>query len=674
MINEAAGTIEADGQLSLAQTFPSQPLINRGTLRAGVDSLLFINGGGFTPGPAEVDNTNGLIEVLEGGRVDLSQSLVSGGTLQTVGDGVFTVEQDFSEQDVARIRDAVVSGNIQFGDIDGFSGSNGQIELERINTNGQDLNFTLAGDQFFGSTGFGTISFVGDSRLDGGGTIRLAANGIGIFDSDSGVEGSLTNADHTIEGFGGINYQTQDFVNDTNGLINANVDERSLFLSTGSVDNSVINRGVLQASNGGELVIEGNDNDNNFGVPQNGFLDNTGGRIQALSGSVVRLNNQAVVVGGEIVGDDDSRLIVGLDRFGGFSSVRGGLRDVTLDVEVEFTEGVRNGFGLEGQIVNRKSISLSPSSTLVIDGDTTLSGGGTIQVEGIDRFDVVIATDRGQESHADKSSNTIQGTGRIGTDNSGLDIVNEATGVIDANVANGTLALGTEFGSSLTNRGVLRASNGGELEIILGNGTFDFDSGVFVEDVFVNDGIIEAQEASLVFSPGQLRNGVDGTLQGDGTIAFAASRTGIINEGTIAPGLSSGTLTLDTSVELAASSILEIDLFGTEDGQFDVLNVAGDLDLDGLLSVDLGDFNPTFTDEFIVATAGRFFGSFDDVVFGGSHLSNDGQFEFLVTLDETSATPGLRLSNFQATAVPEPGSAVLVGLVLSIGIARRRRS
>ena len=227
--------------------------------------------------------------------------------------------------------------------------------------------------------------------------------------------------------------------------------------------------------------------------------------------------------------------------------------------------------------------------------------------------------------------------------------------MIQANALFQTLTIISQGDSSLINRGTLRANNLGTLEIR--------------DENFDNDGIIDAQEASQILGLGSLRNGVDGILEGDGTIEFS----NIVNEGTISPGMTTGMLTLQGNVELASTSMLEIEIFGMEDGQFDVLDVIGDLELGGLLSVDLAGFTPTFEDQFLVAMANQFLGSFDNVSLGGLHRSNDGRFEFLVSLDDSALTPNLLLSNFQAVAVPEPGSAVLIGIAFSTGMTRRRR-
>ena len=645
VINEEDGLIEAFGALSVISSGTDQPLINRGTLRAGEDSLLVLNEReSFDDAPSVINNEGGIIEALSGAEVALTGSNTTGGVLRTLGDGTFSVREDGFGGGVTRISDATVGGNFQFAD------QNASLELEGISTNGELLSFSKAEDEFpfFDDFG-GRINFIGNSSLAEGGTIRLAAETIAITDVLAGDAGDLINVNSTIEGVGEIDYQTQDFTNEADGLINANVEDRALVISTGSADNAVVNRGTLRASDGGFLSINGNGD---------GVLDNTDGRIEAISGSAVILENQAIVNGGEIVGDDDSLLLLGTSSGFNAPSVVGALQDVTLDVTAELAN--RASFGFEGQIVNQQSILATSRNALVLTADTNFSGGGTIQLGaevGLDgSLRSTISDSRFEQSEAltlTNTDNTIQGYGTIGSPETS--VVNEAAGVIQANALFQTLTIGSQGDSSLINRGILRASNGSVLEIS--------------DQSFDNDGTIETLEASQVLGLGDLRNGIDGILQGDGTIQF----TNILNEGTIAPGMTLGMLTLEGNVELASSSILEIELFGTEDGQFDVLDVIGDLDLGGLLSVNLDGFTPTANDQFLVATANQFLGSFENVTLGELHRTNDGLFDFLVSVDDSALTPGLLLSNFQAVAIPEPSSAILIGIALATCFTRRRR-
>ncbi len=85
---------------------------------------------------------------------------------------------------------------------------------------------------------------------------------------------------------------------------------------------------------------------------------------------------------------------------------------------------------------------------------------------------------------------------------------------------------------------------------------------------------------------GTLTVGPKGFIGGNGTLT-AANR--VINGGLISPGLSPGVITVEGDYEQPAGGVLEIEIGGTEPGQFDVLHITGNAALAG--SVDLGFIN-----------------------------------------------------------------------------------
>ena len=125
----------------------------------------------------------------------------------------------------------------------------------------------------------------GGATLTGGGTVTLSGGDAGISEFVPGVQ-TLTIADQTIQGVGNIGRNSTDFVNQADGLINANVDGETLLIDALS---SFINSGTLQASGGGILELR-----------DAGATDfaNAGGTIEALDGSEVLLTTNARIVGG----------------------------------------------------------------------------------------------------------------------------------------------------------------------------------------------------------------------------------------------------------------------------------------------------------------------------------------------------------------------------------------
>lgn len=97
-----------------------------------------------------------------------------------------------------------------------------------------------------------------------------------------------------------------------------------------------------------------------------------------------------------------------------------------------------------------------------------------------------------------------------------------------------------------------------------------------------------------------------GRLGGTGTLTAAVD-----NAGTVAPGSSPGTLTIDGDYDQIDDGTLEMELAGTDDGAFDVLEATGTATLDGELQVELiGGFEPEVGDTFEILTADAVTGTF----------------------------------------------------------------
>jgi hypothetical protein len=91
-----------------------------------------------------------------------------------------------------------------------------------------------------------------------------------------------------------------------------------------------------------------------------------------------------------------------------------------------------------------------------------------------------------------------------------------------------------------------------------------------------------------------------GTVGGTGRINGALNNNG----GTVKPGSSTGTLTVDTTFSQSASGTLAIELAGTSAGEFDQLVVGGAATLDGQVSVTLlNGFEPNQGEVFTVVMA-----------------------------------------------------------------------
>ena len=117
---------------------------------------------------------------------------------------------------------------------------------------------------------------------------------------------------------------------------------------------------------------------------------------------------------------------------------------------------------LSGTISNTATIALDSTgdqTELQIIGDgVTLQGDGRVTLSGDAAIVVTSAA-----STLINVDNTICGAGLIGAGDGALTLINETHGTVNANVPGGTLILDTDV--TITNDGVLEATNGGTLQI-----------------------------------------------------------------------------------------------------------------------------------------------------------------------------------------------------------------
>ena len=130
---------------------------------------------------------------------------------------------------------------------------------------------------------------------------------------------------------------------------------------------------------------------------------------------------------------------------------------------------------------------------------------------------------------------------------------------------------------------------------------------------FTNNGnILISSGQSVTATGGAFDNTSTGDISGAGTLVV--STTTFTNAGTVAPGLSPGTLTVTGDYTQSSSGTLEIEIGGTTlDTDYDQLAVSGTATLDGTLDVSLlYTFFPTDADSFIVMTYSSVSGAFSD--------------------------------------------------------------
>ena len=629
IINQAAGVIDANvsGKTLFVNPDAADGLINHGLLRASNGGILYLDGsggGGFT-------NTGATITALDGSEVQLATgAVITGGTLTTVGSGVI---RNVSTATLNSLTNAgtFIGNNNTFTTLIGTITNTGSISL---NSGGNVADLILSGNVTL--TGGGSLNLVNFDRVYG-----------------SGV---LTNDDNTIQGFTNsasysLGLDQIGIVNQAAGVIDANVLGLTLFVNPRAAD-GLINHGLLRASNGGILYLDGSGG---------GGFTNTGATVTALDGSEVQLATGAVITGGTL-----STVGTGVIRNVSTATLN------SLTNAGTFIANNNTFTTLIGTITNTASISLNSGGNvadLILSGNVTLTGGGTLNLVNFDRvYGSGVLTN---------VNNTIQGFTNSTSYSLGLDqigIVNQAAGVIDANVLGLTLFVDPNATNGLVNQGVMRASNGGTL-FLSGNGG----------GAFTNSGTIEAtggtlQVSGTVTSSGTVDVGADSlSITGSGSYTQTAgtfrlaggsvtSTTALVfngglidargsmtaaltNSANLQPALGGTGLSVTGAVSLLSASKLTFQLGGlTQGSEYGFLNVNGTVALGGQLVLTfVNGFQNSVTnnDNFtVLSSSSALSGTFSNIASGTRLTTSDGFGTFVVTYTGNNVV----LSNFLGNA------------------------
>ncbi len=513
--------------------------INQKTVDADSDgnTLTLNGGGGVNNSGALIEATNGATLVIatavdnQAGNITSAGSTVNiingcaiqGGTLN--GPGFGTTNSALLDGSTASGPVTLASDCVWTGGLGTTTYVNGSI------VNKGAMAFTA------GSGNNTVLGLNGNTTLTGGGTLTLNSgdNWGQVYIQQQVGSLTLTNVDNTIQGYGVIGNGGLTFINQK--TVNANSDGNALTLNGGG---GVTNSGALiEATNGGTLVIAT-------------VVDNQGGNITS-AGSTVNIISGCAIQGGTLNGP-------------GFGTTNSAVLDgftqgaLTLAPDFTWTAGLGTTTCVNGAIVNKGAMAFTAGSGsntfLGLNGNTTLTGGGTITLNSGDNWGQVYVQQQVGSLTLTNADNTIQGYGVIG--NGGLTLVNGPAGKILANAPGQTLVINGSGG--LTNHGTLQVNGGSSLQVAA-------------------------------------------SLQNAGTVVLDASATGagiLSQTGNYIQG-STGTL-----IETIAPGF---------NGTF---NVTGNVNLDGTLNVNVvNGFTPAAGEMFtVVGFTGTLTGAFSN--FGGS--------------------------------------------------------
>ncbi len=467
-INQAAGVINANVASRTLTIDPNgDGFVNRGLLKAtngGILSLTGNAGGAF-------DNTGATI-LADGSEVQLTASVsVSGGILSAINDGLIraVTGQSVYLSNLTLKGPLVVDNNADLH-INGTITNNGTITLNAANSSSR-------------------LFLDCDSTLTGGGTLTLASTN---DQSNAQITGGhvLTNVNNLIQGEGNLGANSSQFINQAAGVINANVASRTLTIDPNG--NGFVNRGLLEATNGGILSLTGN---------AGGAFDNTGGTILADGeGSEVQLTASLTLSAGllEAMNGGLFRAVTGQSIYLSNLTLVGSLIvDNNADLHIN------------GTIDNQGTITFNADNSLTrlfLDGDSTLTGGGTLTLASTNDQSNAQITGGHVLTNFD---NTIEGEGNLGANSS--QFLNQAAGTINANVEGRTIVIDPN-GNGFVNQGLLEATNGGKL-FLTGNAGGSFN----------NSGTIAASGGTIQ---------IDGALTSSGTVDVGSDSLVITNSGT----------------------------------------------------------------------------------------------------------------------------------------------
>lgn len=358
--------------------------------------------------------------------------------------------------DTSVVIDDLTIGSADVLDIPGTSGNIGLMVAGTSISNGGVIE--LSGNGSNGTAG--TLYIGNDVTLSGGGTITLSSPsvyGIAYITQSGTVLHTLTNVDNTIQGNGVMGLNGLRVVNQASGIIDATSASGQIGTLTLTGGATVTNSGLLEATTGTLLIYNP--------------VANSGGNITANGGTVE-------------LGDAGAGATAAYVTGGRLNTINGGLLE-TAPGQVATLDGVTLSNGsaysapdnsfthILGAMTNAGTVAVTGgnghNSTIQLDGDATLNGGGlvTLTTNAAGGGVALIAQNGAAGSPVvtlTNLDNSIVGNGLIGS--GGMRLINGTNGLIEASTGAGQIGtLTVSGGGAITNQGVLEAENGATLSI-----------------------------------------------------------------------------------------------------------------------------------------------------------------------------------------------------------------
>ncbi len=721
LINGTSSLKNLDNTIQGAGTLNVGTLVNSGSINGNVGNSLTIeafngvtntgtleatNGGTLVlTGDSQYNNAGGTILANgPGSAVNLTGALVTGGTLTTLNGGTIAVTNSFNGLDNVTISSGSLV-SMQFAS---------NMTLQDTITNKGTIAMNSS-----------SIYLFGDVTLTGGGTVLMSNDAGNLINGTS----SLKNLDNTIQGAGTLNVGTLVNSGSINGNVgnSLTIEAFNGVTNTGTLEatngGTLVLTGDSQYNNAGGTILA---NGPGSAVNLTGALV-TGGTLTTLNGGMIAvtnsfngldnvtissgslvsmqfasnmtlqdtitnkgtiaMNSSSIYLFGDVTLTGGGTLLMSNDAGNLISGFNSTLNNVDNTIR---GAGTFQGTGLA--IINGGTFLADQSSPLTINS-TTFTNNGTLQVNS------------GSQMHVEGTFNNFSG----GTLAGGSYILNGGTMQVDAFGSTGgeltTLGDGvhstvlTLNGTNATTQLLDSAGkNALNLSAVTANASLNLTNGYQMSNssAFTNagnvliDGTSSLSVASYDQTAGQTVIQAGGTLDAntvtisggamtvDGTldpasieILTALDGTGniignVTNDGTVEPGDSGtpGTLTITGNYTQHSTGILLEDILGTS--SYSVLDVSGDVNLDGTIKVNLlGGFTPGDGETFAFLTG---FSSFSGslTISGVPDPQDWSIFQSGDSLDLRFGQAG--------GAVPEPRFVILEAAVLAcVAFAWRRR-
>jgi subtilase-type serine protease len=541
-----------------------------------------------------------------------------------------------------------------------------------------NVSFTSQSDLVINASGdlnvLSTTTIANDGRIKNSGLLNnhgtINSGDAQLFNLSGGVwnnSGSITAFDFEND-IGATLNNTGTFVGIAKDPVNEGTINNSGFMHlTGTLNlGTFSNAGTLTFDTGSIQFPAQAENTATFTNLATGTINNTG---TFTNDAGATFNNMGTIV--------NTGLIVNLGTFNNastmngvgpeFSNTLGGTINNTGSITIKngeifdnFASALNNLAG--GQITNNGMLDDVKGGTTSNAG--TFTNNGTL-INGFDTF---------------TNSGVLNNTGSL----SNGSVFQIASGGVVNNsgiFGNAGAALIVQTGGRLNNSGVLLTDSNSTFTMAAGStvvntnlGTMELSSAtatVVVGGNLRNDGsiiLVAPPSTGMIFlPPPTLVVASTGTMSGTGFV------TGSVTvQGTMRPGDSLGTMTVNGLYQQMAGSTLDILLGGANTGQFGQLVVNGDAVLGGTLDVELfGGFDPTSGEVFEILS-GKISGTFADVVLptlgDGLFFSFDQEANGIF-IDVLGTQKGGGGNN-----VPEPSSVLLLaaGLCAMLGHRARR--